>query len=339
MLSNRINEQLRGGAGKKLTIVMYHYVRDLKNSRYPNIKGCDIRQFKEQVLFLKKHYVPVTVEQVIESQKGGFELPKHAVLLTFDDAYRDHFEYAFPILYHEHIQGAFFPPVKAVTEHTVLDVNKVHFILASTPDDKISNLISELRDYINRYQKEYGLQPFELYYDQLANANRFDTKDVIFVKRLLQVALPEELRRIITSELFEKAVGMDESVFSRELYMTIDQIKVMADCGMHIGSHGYDHYWLSSLSKQKQELEIAKSIEFIRSVGGDIDNWTICYPYGDYNEKTIELLKSHGCKMGFSTRVALADLNESDADAIYKLPRLDVNDLPKDSNAPVNEWY
>ena len=39
----------------KLTVVMYHYVRDLQNSRYPQIKGCDVRLFKEQIKFLQKH--------------------------------------------------------------------------------------------------------------------------------------------------------------------------------------------------------------------------------------------------------------------------------------------
>ena len=143
----------------------------------------------------------------------------------------------------------------------------------------------------------------------------------------------------MTNELFEKSVGMDEAMFSRELYMSIDQIKCMVDCGMHIGSHGYDHYWLSSLPKEKQEFEIAKSIEFIKMVGGDPNNWTIGYPYGDYNEDTISLLKKHGCMMGFTTRVAVADLDEDGNNALYKLPRLDVNDLPKDANAEVNEWY
>lgn len=37
----------------KLTVVMYHYVRDLQNSRYPQIKGCDVRLFKEQIKFLQ----------------------------------------------------------------------------------------------------------------------------------------------------------------------------------------------------------------------------------------------------------------------------------------------
>lgn len=323
----------------KLTVVMYHYVRDLKNSRYPAIKGCDVRDFREQVLFIKKHYTPVTVEQVIESYNGGDKLPPHAILLTFDDAYADHFTYAFPILEHEHIQGVFFPPVKAVTEHVVLDVNKVHFILACTPAEKMPSLLEELRGMIMQNKEQYGLDSFDAYFEKLAVANRFDPKEVIFVKRLLQVALPEELRCKMTTGLFEKTVGMDESMFSRELYMTIDQIKCMVDCGMHIGSHGYAHYWLSSLSKDKQEYEIAKSIEFINMVGGDVNNWTIGYPYGDYNDDTIALLKKHGCRMGFTTRVAVANLDGGGEDALYKLPRLDVNDLPKDANAEVDRWY
>ena len=35
----------------KLYIAMYHYVRDLKNSRYPDIKGLDISLFKQQIAF------------------------------------------------------------------------------------------------------------------------------------------------------------------------------------------------------------------------------------------------------------------------------------------------
>ncbi len=324
---------------KKLTVVMYHYVRDLKNSRYPEIKGCDVRDFKEQILFFKKHYHFVTVEEVMDAYYSGRALPDHSILLTFDDAYIDHFTYAFPILLHEHIQGAFFAPVKAVTEHTVLDVNKIHFILATTPNEKMPLLLEEIRRMVADHKEEYQLQDFEEYYDQLAVANRFDTKDVIFVKRLLQVALPEQLRHQLTTKLFERNVNMDESTFSRELYMSVDQIRCMVDSGMHFGSHGYDHYWLASLPKEKQEFEITKSIEFIKMVGGDSGNWTICYPYGNYNDETIQVLKQHGCKMGFTTKVDVADLSDARNDSIFKLPRLDTNDLPKDRNAELNEWY
>lgn len=58
-------------SSKKLTVVMYHYVRDLRNSRYPNIKGLQIELFREQVQFLKKHYNFVTVEQILDACHGG----------------------------------------------------------------------------------------------------------------------------------------------------------------------------------------------------------------------------------------------------------------------------
>lgn len=318
---------------------MYHYVRDLKNSRYPGIKGLQTELFKEQIGYLKKHYNFVKIEEVIAAFAGEYELPNHPVLLTFDDAYADHFNTVFPILKHEGIQGAFYAPVKAITENKVLNVNKIHFILASTPDDKIPVLLKEIKHLLEINKEEYNLADFDSYFNKLAIANRFDTKEVIFVKRLLQVELNEHLRNIITNVLFEKVVGISENTFSRELYMSIDQIRCMVDCGMHIGSHGYDHYWLGSLPKEKQEFEIKKSIEFISEVGGDINNWSICYPYGNYNEDTISLLKENGCKLGLTTVVNIADLSNRFNDAIYKLPRLDTNDIPKDSNATTNKWY
>lgn len=325
----------------KLTVVMYHYVRDLVHSRYPKIHGLQIELFREQVQFLKKNYNFVTVEQILDAYENNSvrDLPEHPVLLTFDDAYKDHFDFVFPYLEHEHIQGAFYAPVKAVTENTVLDVNKIHFILASTPEEKLPQLLGELKYQLDYYRKDWNLHNYDYYFDKLAVANRFDSKEVIFIKRLLQVELDERLRKIITNDVFQKVVGMDEGMFSRELYMSMDQIKCMVDNGMHFGSHGYDHYWLNSLSKDKQTFEIQKSLEFIKEIGGDTDNWTICYPYGAYDEDTISILKENGCKLGMTTRVGVADLDDKQGDVIFKLPRLDTNDLPKAANASVNLWY
>ena len=322
-----------------LTIIMYHYVRDLKNSRFPEIKGLDVCFFKEQLAYLEKNYHFVTAEQVIAAFKKEEKLPPKAVLLTFDDAYIDHFTNVFPILEHHKIQGCFYPPVKAITEHSVLDVNKIHFILAATPKDEINNLLNKIKQLLFQYQEEYNLQTYEYYFEKLAVANRFDSKEIIFIKRLLQVELPEKLRNIINSRLFREAVKMDEECFSRELYMNKDQMRCMVDCGMHVGSHGYDHYWLGSLKKEKQEGEIQKSLDFIQEIGGDINNWTICYPYGNYNGDTIEILKKKHCQFGLTTRVDLASTDSEEEDAVFKLPRLDTNDFPRQADATTNEWF
>jgi peptidoglycan/xylan/chitin deacetylase (PgdA/CDA1 family) len=318
---------------------MYHYVRDLKHSRYPNIKGLDLYLFIEQINYLQKHYNFVTVEQVIAAYSNNEILPPKAVLLTFDDAYIDHYTNVFPVLYDKKIQGAFFPPVKAVTEHTVLDVNKIHFILASVK--KTEKLLESIKYSLLKYRQEYALETYDYYFNKLAVTDRFDTKEVIFIKRLLQVELEESLRKKIINDLFCTFVSSDEASFSRELYMNVDQIGCMAECGMHIGSHGYDHYWLGSLSKEKQEFEIKKSVEFINNIYRNVKHnyYTICYPYGNYNDDTILLLKKYNFQLGFTTIVDIAKITNKNSDEKFKIPRLDTNDLPKATGENTNKWY
>ena len=313
---------------------MYHFVRDLKNSRYPEIKGLDISLFKEQIKYLKNFYNFITMEQLIDSIDNKVSLPQKAVLLTFDDAYIDHFTHVFPVLVDHKIQGSFFPPVKAIKENQVLDVNKIHFILASCEDKR--KIVDDIYKLINRYRLEYKLESTEFYYSKLAKSSRYDTADVIFIKRMLQVELVEKLRKVITNELFSKYVGISEDAFSRELYMSIDHIKTMREFGMHIGSHGYDHYWMNSLSKAEQKREIEKSLEFISEIGGDINNWTMCYPYGAYNDDTLDLLSDFNCKLALSTNVAIADIQEENR---FALSRLDTNDLPKSHITTPNNWF
>jgi hypothetical protein len=82
-----------------------------------------------------------------------------------------------------------------------------------------------------KWLKEYQLQDFEYYYKKLAYASKYDTDEVIFIKRILQVELIEELRIKIVDNLFEKYIGMSEGSFSRELYMNEEQLKHMLRSG------------------------------------------------------------------------------------------------------------
>jgi hypothetical protein len=62
----------------------------------------------------------------------------------------------------------------------------------------------------------------------------------------------------------------------------------------------------------------------------------MCYPYGNYNETTLKLLKEYDCKLALTTEVNIADIQKYNK---YTLPRLDTNDLPKDIKASTNDWY
>lgn len=110
---------------------MYHYTRDIVHSRYPQIKGLDTNLFRQQIEYMKNNFNIVTMEQVIDAVEGKSELSEKALLLTFDDGYIDNYTFAFPILEEFGIQGSFFIPGKTFTTHQLLDVNKIHYILAS----------------------------------------------------------------------------------------------------------------------------------------------------------------------------------------------------------------
>ena len=270
----------------KLYIAMYHYTRDLKHSRYPEIKGLDKELFKNQIEFMKNSFNVVTMEQVLENIQGeGMHgLPENALLLTFDDGYADNYTVAYPILEEYGLQGSFFIPGKTFATHQLLDVNKIHYILASAD---IYKLVDDLKKQMDYYRgSEYQYASTDELFHEYAVENRFDIKETIFVKRMLQTVLPEKLRNTISSNLFEKYVGVTEEQLAYELYMTEEQVRTMKRHGMFIGIHGYDHYWLGNLPEDKMKQDILMALdtldEFI-----DRKQWVMNYPYGSYNQEVI----------------------------------------------------
>lgn len=320
--------------GGPLTIVMYHYVRELEHSRYPDIKGLTVQQFRGQLEYLQKYYTFITVDQLIASlDDQGDGLPKNAAMLTFDDGYIDHFINVFPLLDEKGIQGCFFPIGKALAEYRVLDVNKIHFVLASR-FEKMA-LVREIFSMMDDLRLEHGLESNEYYYQKYAHESRFDPPEVVFIKSLLQKGIAQEPRAEIIDRLFRKFVTDDEEAFARELYMSLDQLRCMSRAGMYIGSHSYQHLWLDSVSPPTQDAEISLSLQFLDDLDCDLQSWGFNYPYGAHNESLVSLLRSHGCTFGLTTKVGLADLKTEDP---LLLSRLDTNDLPKNAEAKPNEW-
>lgn len=316
-----------------LTIVTYHYVRDLAHSRYPNIKALSREHFEGQLRYIKSHYNVIGGEQLIAAVADGKELPDRALLLTFDDGYLDHFTEVLPLLHREGLPGCFFPSAKCILEHEVLDVNKLQFVLACVPDKE--RLANEVLALIADNQSAYELMSPSEYWEKFARANRFDPAEVVFCKSLLQRELPVSLRRSITKELFAKYVTDNEAAFSRELYMNSDQVAMLGRCGMYVGCHGYDHFWLNSLSRPEQEAEIDKALLFMASVGASVNRWIMCYPHGGYNDSLISVLESRRCAAGLTVDLGVADLAGHHP---LKLPRIDTNDLPRAADSEPDSW-
>ena len=300
---------------------MYHYVRDLENSRYPSIKGLSTTHFVKQIEYLHSMYNIVSMEEVIDSIENNSKLPSNAVVLTFDDGYVDHYLNAFPVLDRLGLQGSFYIPVKPVVEHYVLDENKIQFIISASDDSTC--VIDDIKSLLDKY--EYYIDDFDNYYKKIAIPSSYDSGDIIFIKRMLQTELPKGIRNKIVDKLFNKYVGIEEAVFSRELYVSKEQVNHMRRNDMHIGIHGYNHYWWSSLDEVQLEKEIDLSLDFISEIGMDMGSWTACYPHGSYDKRVIDFLKEKGCKLALTIEDGVAHTSQKYR---FFLPRIDTINIP-----------
>jgi peptidoglycan/xylan/chitin deacetylase (PgdA/CDA1 family) len=324
------------GSDKRVMIVMYHYVRRIAGSSFPAIKGRETSEFVEQVAYLQKHHCIIDLRTLIAAlADGAGDLPDNAVVLTFDDGYRDHFSDALPVLYRAGATGTFFVPECAVSHRRMLDVNKVHFVLcaAAAPYLLVSEIDRQVGDA--RGAGTAGLLEPADYHREFRVANRFDTADVIYVKRMLQHALPLPLRTQILDGLFRRWVSEDEADFADRLYMSEAELKEMRAAGMLVGAHGANHLWMdrSDIPTQRREIELSAAL--LQRLGVPAGDWTFCYPYGAYNADTLALVREQGFRAGVTTTVDLVQVTGCNP---LLMPRLDTNDLPILRSAEPNSW-
>ena len=97
-----------------INIIMYHYVREIKKSKYPNLKGLEFIDFKKQIDFFCKNFNILSKSDLIEIIHTKKIPKKPSIFLTFDDGYIDHYKYVFPYLSKKKITASFYPSTKAI---------------------------------------------------------------------------------------------------------------------------------------------------------------------------------------------------------------------------------
>lgn len=82
-----------------IQILMYHQVGDFPPMDSHRATYCDYRRFGRQMAYLKHAgYQVLRIDDVLRCLRGEMSIPPRAVALTFDDAYENFYEYAFPVL-------------------------------------------------------------------------------------------------------------------------------------------------------------------------------------------------------------------------------------------------
>ena len=297
-----------------MKIIMYHYVRNLKDTKYKKLKALDIENFKKQIKYLSKNFTFFNPNESIKKN-----LNKKTCWLTFDDGYSDHYKYVLPVLEDHKIKGSFFI-TSNIENKKILEVNKIQFLLERK---KSSFLLSEIKKYYNSKNKLNNDNEINNIISNINLDHRYDNKITIIVKRLLQRELNDKLKKEIINYLFTKFITKDEIEFHEELYLNIKNLKEMKSLGHEIGNHTKSHMWLSRLSADKQKKEIIQNLNFLKKNKLIGKKWTMCYPFGDFNNDTLKIIKNLNCTRAISTIVGNANVNDN----IFKLPRLNTNDF------------
>lgn len=76
-----------------LRVLMYHRVSE----EHKDFLTVTRSQLQAQLQWLKQHFTPVTLRQVINHIEKNEGLPDNALLITFDDGYENNFEFAYPL--------------------------------------------------------------------------------------------------------------------------------------------------------------------------------------------------------------------------------------------------
>lgn len=299
-----------------LSVVAYHYVRDLDRTKYPRIKGLRLDRFRAQVDELCDRYKMATLEEALHLVAGRSPSEADLCLLTFDDGLKEHYTEVLPILRERGIQGLFFPAT-AGFEGRVATVHKIHFLMAAVDVAEYGPAL------LGRVAEISPGTPREIGREAVAGAYPWDEPEIGTLKYIANFLLPPVVRDAIFDDLFAHYLG-DEATFARELYLTWDEARELQAEGMVIGGHSHAHTALAGMPRADQRNDLKRCAELLRSRLSPQTVWPFAYPYGRYDAATVDLVVELGFGCAFTVEPGIVRRGDDRC----RLRRFDTNHFP-----------
>ena len=286
---------------KRALVLMYHRVCE------PGIDPWELAvspdNFEQQLQVLQKKYAVCSIPEIIENLKKG-KVKKNCFALTFDDGYRDNFENARPLLEKYNIPATFFIPTNNLLNGKAFWWDRLQDAILKTrqlPETLDINFLDRKFGFSLGEESILNEEIEKMHIHWVVPADPPTRRSLLFHKlwAMLQPLPPAQIETHLTR--IETWAGKENVPLNTQSeIMNADQVRELASRNLFtVGLHTENHVALSHHSAQIQQQEILKNQMDLNKMVNQTSQ-VIAYPYGEYNNVTIQVAKELGMQAGFS---------------------------------------
>jgi peptidoglycan/xylan/chitin deacetylase (PgdA/CDA1 family) len=289
-------ERKDGARPDLLRVLTYHRVAEPET--YPfldsNLISATPLAFERQMAFLAANYQILSAADLLEVSQLRRPLPPNAVMVTFDDAYCDFADHAWPVLKRLKIPVILFVPT-AFPGHPerVFWWDKLYYVIKQASSDELSLPIGKFPLVTSSHRKE-----------TLRTINGY----IKSLKHLEAMRIIDEICEQLNASSIENCV------------MDWDMLRQLASEGVILGAHTRTHPLMNQISIEDARDEVLGSIRDLgREIGPVLP--IFAYPGGGFNEEIVKILKLAGIRIAFTTVRGINKMGEVD---LLQLRRINV---------------
>lgn len=261
--------------------------------------------FEKQVHHLTSHYRLLSLSDLVTRLESGQSPPEKSVVITFDDGWRDNYEYAFPIL------KRFRAPATIFLSTGYIGTDQVFW------PEKIIQAVTVARESNAEAGKAETIAHPEVQ-RAMADCLTVDSSNIV-------TALDRLVNLLKTADvsLREQIINLlpADSDHHFRVMVNWDEITEMAGQGVEFGAHGVNHDILTEIDREHQRHEIEQSCAVLRQKVSPAV-LTFAYPNGNYDDSIRRMVIDAGARCAVSTAPGISSL----ASDRYALPRINVHD-------------
>lgn len=261
--------------------------------------------FEQQMIILKNNFELVHFSDILNKSNHDNEIPK--CIVTFDDGWKDVYQYAYPILKYHRIPATIFVPTDYIGTYKKLWT------------DILINILIKSENAISTIKKEGKIN---IQIEKLSKNKRKRVREIENIIEELKTRKESELQNLVNI-LNNNIVDDNYKMTDTREFLNWDEIKEMGQSGLiTIGSHTAEHRILTNESEKDIWEELINSRDTL--IENDLikDNFIpFCYPNGNYNENISQLVKSAGYSLAVTTRKGW----NSYSDNMFTLKRISIH--------------